>query len=828
MLLVNILDLAIEKTKHILNFIFGFISCFFMLKNFIANKLKNNKTLRDFYWTPESYIFLIFLFLFLILFIRLFLVQIINYKKYDDILNRQHMSQSFLKAERWNILAYDKSHNEVKLTENISMYNVFIDPKYIWDKERFIEIFWPVAYTHLCETNGMEKVDKIDCIKNLEIFAKKDLLPKTPEFFYMGSWIVSDGYDTYDRTGYYEQTEAILSGFNTWTAETLVRWALEKRVQMGIKEENYIWFFSNKNFLAELEWLELKYINIKYNNYVYIVPTKITNVSREWAPLKKLLNKYGYLNNYPDFDKNFYQQEYRYIKLLSNVNPVIAQMIKDLKIEHYNETTKDRIPILHGLGLETFVNRYYPYGSFLSNVLWYVDKNWVPFYWIEQYFDDMLRGKDWKIIGRASAWIGGVGANEFEIEDVINGNDVYLTIDIWIQKEVELMAKKRQESLRADSVSILIYNPSKGQVKASINYPSFDPNNYNDVYTLKPLGVDESFIVDNDTYMDVPIYIISWGETKLATTTERTDLELKKYVTRNIFGPQVFVDKNISMAYEPGSIFKAFTMAIGLDTDEIRLYDFYNDPGEVKVGPYTIKNADNKNCMWDKSFMNAFAYSCNIWMVRIVQAVGKNNFYNYLNKLNFGQMTNIELAWEDPGSMDLVTVVSMARFLNNSFGQWLLSTPIQLAAAYGAIVNGGYYVKPTIIAWTYDKQTGKYHENKTQVLRQIFKPETAEEMKEALFMIMETNPDYVNMMRVEWFTLWGKSWTSQISFRGSYMQGLGWTNTSFIWLVTKENPEYVVVVQVRRPRATIWWAQTAGKIFSEVWKFLIWYSFIEK
>jgi len=827
-LLVNILDLAIEKTKHILNFIFGFISCFFMLKNFIANKLKNNKTLRDFYWTPESYIFLIFLFLFLILFIRLFLVQIINYKKYDDILNRQHMSQSFLKAERWNILAYDKSHNEVKLTENISMYNVFIDPKYIWDKERFIEIFWPVAYTHLCETNGMEKVDKIDCIKNLEIFAKKDLLPKTPEFFYMGSWIVSDGYDTYDRTGYYEQTEAILSGFNTWTAETLVRWALEKRVQMGIKEENYIWFFSNKNFLAELEWLELKYINIKYNNYVYIVPTKITNVSREWAPLKKLLNKYGYLNNYPDFDKNFYQQEYRYIKLLSNVNPVIAQMIKDLKIEHYNETTKDRIPILHGLGLETFVNRYYPYGSFLSNVLWYVDKNWVPFYWIEQYFDDMLRGKDWKIIGRASAWIGGVGANEFEIEDVINGNDVYLTIDIWIQKEVELMAKKRQESLRADSVSILIYNPSKGQVKASINYPSFDPNNYNDVYTLKPLGVDESFIVDNDTYMDVPIYIISWGETKLATTTERTDLELKKYVTRNIFGPQVFVDKNISMAYEPGSIFKAFTMAIGLDTDEIRLYDFYNDPGEVKVGPYTIKNADNKNCMWDKSFMNAFAYSCNIWMVRIVQAVGKNNFYNYLNKLNFGQMTNIELAWEDPGSMDLVTVVSMARFLNNSFGQWLLSTPIQLAAAYGAIVNGGYYVKPTIIAWTYDKQTGKYHENKTQVLRQIFKPETAEEMKEALFMIMETNPDYVNMMRVEWFTLWGKSWTSQISFRGSYMQGLGWTNTSFIWLVTKENPEYVVVVQVRRPRATIWWAQTAGKIFSEVWKFLIWYSFIEK
>ena len=140
-------------------------------------------------------------------------------------------------------------------------------------------------------------------------------------------------------------------------------------------------------------------------------------------------------------------------------------MVKDLKLEHYNETTKDKIPILHWLWLETFVNRYYPYGSFLSNVLWYVDKNWTAFYWIEQYFDDMLRWKDWKIIGRTSAWIGWVWANEFEIEDVINGNDVYLTIDIWIQKEVELMAKRWQESLRADSVSILIMNPNNWQVK---------------------------------------------------------------------------------------------------------------------------------------------------------------------------------------------------------------------------------------------------------------------------------------------------------------------------------------------------------------------------
>jgi len=749
------------------------------------------------------------------------------------------MSQSFLKADRWSIYAYDKSHNELKLTENISMYNVFVDPKFIWDKERFIELFWPVAYTHLCEVNGMQKIDLQDCIKNLQIFTKKDLLPKNPEFFYMWPDLITDGSNFYDRTGYNtkmvndlriynEQLETIMSWFSKEIAESLIKGALDRRIQIGIKEENYIWFFSNKNFLEELKSLDLKYINIRHDNYVYIIPNNISNVSRESVPLKNLLKKYGYLDSYSNFDRNFSPQENRYVKLLSNANPIVAQMVKNLKIEYFRERTRDNIPILHWLWLETYTTRYYPYGSFLSNVLWYVDKDWRPFYGIEQYFDDLLRGKDGKIIWRTSAWIGWVWANEFEIEDVINGNDVYLTVDIGIQKEVEMIAKKRQESLRADSVTILVYDPNNGHVKASANYPSFDPNNYNDAYLLMPLWPDHTYVTDNETYIDVPVYIRTWWETKLATTYDRKDIELKKYITRNIYGSQVFVDKNISMAYEPWSIFKAFTVAVWLDTDEIRLYDFYNDPGEVKVGQFTIKNADNKNCMWEKSFMNAFVYSCNIWMVRIVQAVWKNNFYNYINKLNFGKTTNIELAGEDPGFMDLVTNVSLARYLNNSFGQWLLTTPVQVAAAFGALVNGGYYIKPTILAGTMDKQTGKYLENKIQILGQVFRPETAEEIKDALFNIMEINPDYIRMMRLEWYTLWGKSWTSQISFRWRYMQWLWRTNASFVWLVTKENPEYVVVVQVRRPRATVWWTQTAGKIFSEVGKFLIWYSFIEK
>ncbi len=737
------------------------------------------------------------------------------------------MTQSSLKANRWNILAYDKAWNEVKLTENISMYNVYVDPKYIWDKDLFIDLITPVVYTHLCELNWVKKVDKVWCIKNIETFTNRDILPKAPEFFYMWSGIVSEWFYTYDWSGYYEQYDNIVDNFSTGTAETLIKNALDRKVQIWIKEQNYLWFFSNEDFLADLYNLELPCVNVMYGNYVYIVPSKVVSLSKDIAKLKALLSKYGYLNSYSNIDKYFSKQENRYVKLISNVNPVVAQMVKDLKTEEYSTKSSDNVPILHWLWLETFTTRYYPYWSFLSNILWYVDKNGKAYYGVEEYFDEQLRGRDGKIIGRSSAWIGWVWANDFEIEDVVDGDDVYLTIDIGIQKEIEWIAQEWQSSLKADSVSILVYDPMNWHIKASTSYPTFNPNDYNDAYTLRPLSIDEFYLVDNDTYIDIPVYIKTWWEARPATTSERVDPTLYKYIMNNIFWPQVFVDKNIASSYEPWSVFKLFTVAIGLDSDEISFYDFYNDPWKVKVWEYTIQNADNKNCMWEKTFMNALVYSCNIGMVRIVQAVWKNNFYNYLQKLGFGELTNVELAGEVAGSIDSVSVVSMARFLNNAFGQWLLATPVQIAAAYWSLVNGWYYIKPTVLAGYYDSEDKNYYANKSEIGTQIFRPETAEAIKEALFTIMEVNPDYINIARVQWYTLGGKSWTSQISYKWKYMQWNGWTNWSFVWLVTKDDPKYIVVVQVRRPRATLWWAQTAGKVFSDVAKFLLGYSFIE-
>lgn len=775
--------------------------------------------------TKEIWLFLFFVCLFLILIVRLFYIQVIQSKYYDARLSAQHVSQSNLAADRWHIYIYDKAWRAQQLTENILLYNVFVDPAFIVDKPQFIELITPIVYKHLCEINGMQVVEPVQCIKNIERFATTTILPKEPTFFYFGSGQYSPGYDTFNWTGYNEQYQTALSWFSPWRAHQLISQRLDQRIQIGIKPRNYIWFFQDEIFLQELKERNFPYITILYDNYVYVVPNQVTRHEAQIQEFKQFLDKYWYTNLLTRIDRAFYPQENRYVRILANASPMVAQMVKDLKIEYFTQRVNNT-PILHGLGLETFTRRYYPYWSFLSHTLGYVNRDGNSQYGIEQYFDSFLRGQDWKIVGRASAWIGQVWANEFEIQNALNGWDLYLTIDPGIQKEIELVAKQYHESFRADSVSILIYDPFSGQIKWSATHPNYDPNNIDNAYLLRPLGIEDAYIIDDTTHIDIPVYINSGWNFRIATTIEREDPTLEKYVSRNIYGAQSLIDRNISMAYEPWSIFKAFTLWVGYDTDEIRLYDFYNDPGSVKVWIYTIRNIEEE-CLWDKSFLNAFIWSCNVWMVRIAQRVWDNAFYNYLEKLWFGQLTNIELAQEDPGFVEDVTTASLARFLNNTFGQWLLATPIQIAAAYGSLVNWWYYVQPTIIAWTTDPVTKEYFPNTTKVLRQIFKPETAEAIKEALFSVIMENEWLQNLIGLVDYTLWGKSWTSQIAFRGRYQQWLGWTNGSFVGLVTKDNPEYIVVVQVRRPRTTQWWWNTAGRVFRDVADFLLNYSLID-
>jgi cell division protein FtsI/penicillin-binding protein 2 len=129
-----------------------------------------------------------------------------------------------------------------------------------------------------------------------------------------------------------------------------------------------------------LQKLDLPYITILSKYYVYIEPARVRNPDKDSVIFKNLLDRFGYLATLPNIDRQFYPQENRYVRIVVDANPIIAQMVRDLKIQYYRDRTTGNIPLFHGLGLEPYTRRYYPYGEFMAHVLGYMNKNNQVYY----------------------------------------------------------------------------------------------------------------------------------------------------------------------------------------------------------------------------------------------------------------------------------------------------------------------------------------------------------------------------------------------------------------------------------------------------------------
>lgn len=774
--------------------------------------------------SKEIKIIWFFVFLFMIIFGRLFYLQVVNAKEYQKKLFTQHASNTTLTAKRWNIFVTDNSWNERKLTENINIYTIFADPWFINDREWFVEKITPVLYEHFCEQFGLEVPDEITCIRNIEDFSWVKILPQEEKTFFL-TW---DSQEIFlDQQSFDLKTQEAIDDFSQDDAYELISEKLSDITKPWIRKANYFWYFDNNNFLNKLENLDKDYISIVWN-YLYFIPTKVNNINSTSREILDLFNKHWYNYTQEVIVKSLQEREIRYVRIADNVSGQIIQKINDLKEKYFTETI-DSVPLLHWLGYEKSQKRYYPYWSFMSHILWYINNEWKWFYWVEEYFDDILKWIDWQMVWVSVPWIWIVGSNNFEIKNPINGSDVYLTIDPTIQENVERIVKTYYNVLVPDTISVLVMDPHTGKIKASVNYPNYDPNSYSDYYNIEPLSYDQRDIVDDDQYIDIPVLLNDDWDLRMTTYSERKDLTLKKYVFTNKLWPQVFIDRNIAYPSEPGSTFKSVTTAIWLDSDEIELDDRYEDEWSVEIWPYTISNVQSQ-CEWYKTFLNALDWSCNVWMVRIVQKTTRYVFYSYLDKLWFGKLTWIELAGEESGRVTGLEDFSMARFFNNSFGQWLLITPIQLASAYSTMINWWYSVRPTILDKIYNRETDKYTYFEPKLGHKIFSQETSEKMLKAMWDIldMEDEQHLWSMVWIPFYSVWWKSWTSQIAFQWSYQSGAWWTIWGFAWVTTAKDPRYVIITQVRRPRQSERWGSTAWFINRDISKFLIEYSGIKE
>jgi len=404
-------------------------------------------------------------------------------------------------------------------------------------------------------------------------------------------------------------------------------------------------------------------------------------------------------------------------------------------------------------------NRRYPGSMLAAHVIGFTSASRVGAYGVEQFYDEILRGRDGQI--RAEADAIGDETLPFDLPQgspALDGSTIVLTLNSAIQNIVERELARGAQEFGARSGQIVVLEPRTGKILALASYPAPDLN---------------------------------------AFATTKMD---------------AYADPVVSLPYEPGSVFKAITLATGLDSGKISRGMVLNDPGSVIIGGRTIYNSDRKG-YGNVDLVSAMAKSLNVIAAKIALATGPKTFYQYLHDFGFGALSNIDLAGEIPGTVknpgdgiwyesDLGT---------NSFGQGIATTPLQMANALATIANGGNLMRPYIV----DRiiyPDGSVQARSPRVIRRVLKPETANAVTGILSRSILT--ESTNKANLPGYKIAGKTGTAQIPVPGGYDPK--WTIASFGGYFPADNPQYVILVKIDRPQKSPWGSQVASPIFAAV------------
>jgi cell division protein FtsI/penicillin-binding protein 2 len=443
-----------------------------------------------------------------------------------------------------------------------------------------------------------------------------------------------------------------------------------------------------------------------------------------------------------------------------------------IETEVSNETL-DRLLKLDLQGVEYFreESRLYPEPSMSGHVLGFIgsDSEGVESgrYGIEGYFDEILSGVPGFI--RSERDIAGrlIAVADRSIEPAQDGADIVLTIDRTVQFKACTSLSKTVMKHGADGGSITIVEPLTGRILAMCGAPNFESSEFNKV--------------------------------------ERID---------SFNNPAIFE------AYEPGSIFKPFTMAGAIDAEAVTPSTSFQDTGSVMVDgwPKPLSNAENKVYGW-VDMTKVLEESINTGMIFSMRKMGQDKFIDYVKRFGFGEKTGIELDKELAGNISALEKKTEIFSATATYGQGITTTPVQIAMAYAAIANGGVLKKPQIIdEIRYDDGTVEIRA--PQDVRQVISPKTARTLGAMLVSVIEHG--HGTRAGVDGYYIGGKTGTAQVAgSSGGYSKN--YTIGSFAGFGPVEDPKFAMVVRIDNPKGVIWAESTAAPLFGEMAEFLLQY-----
>lgn len=412
--------------------------------------------------------------------------------------------------------------------------------------------------------------------------------------------------------------------------------------------------------------------------------------------------------------------------------------------------------------------RFYPekgLGGHLFGFVGYSGDSVKGLYGLEGYFDDILKGKEGSLRFESDARGALIPVGEKRIVEAVQGSNLVLTID----RTIQLMACDRLSKWvlkhGADGGTVIIMNPHTGALYAMCSVPDFDPENY-------------------------------------------FEADVKHYPNPAIFAP-----------YEPGSIFKPFTMAMGIDREKVTPATTYVDTGEVKIGSFTIKNSDNK-AHGKQTMMDVLDQSLNTGVIFVARKVGIDAFREYVKKFGFGIPTGIELDREVSGTVAGLAEKQEIYMATASFGQGLSVTPLQITTAYATLANGGNLVQPYIVDEII-KSDGSRHRTEPKVIRRVIGEKTATIISSMLVNVVRKG--HGKRAGVDRYYVAGKTGTAQVARSDGRGYERDITIGSFAGFAPVDNPRFVMLVKVDRPRDVQWAESSAAPLFGDLAKFLLQY-----
>jgi len=705
---------------------------------------------------------------------RLFIFQVIDSDKYAEKAAREHYGYSELPAHRGEIYIKDYASGEnIRVATNSTLDLLFADPTLIKEKKLVADRITPLIF-NLEEA----KLTDQDRVKAAIIRAKTA--------------------EELDKIKLFNDDELYQNFYND---------ILEK-VSSDIRPVITLSQSLDANTIASIKLQNFTGIEINEFNELKAYPPQITD-------LRQTSQKLGEILKTPPMQlEALLRGKNRYVILKRKISPEISAKIKD-------SIGKDEGKNYGGLGLTEEYYRYYPEGTLAANVLGFVTPQGDGSYGIENKFNTDLRGKKGVFQSQRDSVGRMITVGDSVIQPAEDGKNVVLTLDRSIQMAVESRLKKAVIDYRADSGQVIVMDPKTGRVLAMAHYPSFDPNNYSTVYEKEEIRLNEDEIKNLVPVKDMEnafwlYHNVAAQDRLMVFSRKLPDGETIYEKYKNGIGPEAYQNKVVSAPYEPGSVFKTIVMSIGLDDGDITPSTAINDSGVLKVDEFEIHDVSAK-CTGHVTMATVLAQSCNTGMGWLAQKIGRNLFYNYLMRYGFGNRTEIEFDNESAGQIAHFSQWADSELVTHAFGQGITVTMIQMAEALSAMANGGIMMQPFIVD-SIEKSPNQWVKTEATTLGQIIQPSTAKTMAGLMVGAVEDGVSHNNAMPNYYIA--AKTGTSQTYKNGKPLSGAGTTIATVGGFGPIDNPRFVILAKLDRPRSSEWADTTTSNLFKSVAEYL--------